>query len=437
MQKRFYYALLGIFLIKCFLGFTIPLFADESYYYIWSLFPKLSYYDHPGMVSWLIYLGREFLHFANPLSARFFFIFLSTGTLFIWLKILKLKLVSEKSWFIFILIFCLNPLLGIGSLLATPDVPLVFFWSLAYLFFLLSLENHKLRNYFFLGASLGLGFCSKYHIVLFVLAGISSFFFNSTFRKIRPLGIFTTILAGLLFSMPVLIWNFQNQWVSFLFQLQHGFGRSYYNFEWTWSYIVGQILILSPFVFFCLIKPKKKSLDLTFAASQLLFFITSTFKSVVEANWPITSQPHALAHFVETSESKKFRWILYYWAVIYILILGILISPFSGRIKNQLNTSDISVLVPIALKYAPLYGPNYQISSLLSWESKILVPKMSNFSRKDFFNDLPESVPPKGKTFFVLKDQDVSWPEVLSAAHFEKLEVFDNLHLELYKVNYE
>lgn len=389
------------------------------------------------MVSWLIYGGREILRIPNPLAVRFFFILVGTGTLFIWIKILKIKQVTEKNWHYFIVLFCLNPLLGIGSILATPDVPLVFFWSLAYFFFLLSLENKKLRNYFFLGASLGLGFCSKYHIVLFILGGIASFFFNNSFKKIRPLGVFMTLLGGIIFSMPVLVWNYQNEWVSFLFQLHHGFGRSYYNFDWTWSYILGQILILSPLVFYGLIRHQKKSIDLTFAASQLLFFITSTFKSVVEANWPVTSQPHALAHFVDAAEIKQFRWTIYYWLAIYLVVVAILVSPFSSQIKNQLSSSDISVLVPVALKYEPLYGPNYQISSLISWQSKKFVPKMAGFSRKDFFNDLAESIPPKSKTFFVLKDQEVGWPELLSSGRFEKLEVFEQLHLELYKVIYE
>ncbi len=430
--------MIGIFLLKCIIAAAVPLYADETYYAIWSLFPRLSYFDHPAMVSWLIFISTKIIPFHNPISVRLVFIILSTCTALTWLLILQKKKVDPSIWIYFLILFNLNPLIGVGSIIATPDVPLVFFWSLSYLLYLNVLESPSLKWCFLLGCTLGLGFCSKYHIVLFVLAAIIQLFIQKPTQKIRINGVLLTILGGLIFSMPVLIWNYENNWVSFLFQIKHGFGRANYKTEWTYSYLVGQFLILSPLVAINLFKFKKKSADQVFSLSQLLFFITSTFKSVVEANWPIVAQPHALSHFVQTAERKKFIWSMTYWLIVYFAFFVFLLTPKGASVfSNQLSTSRIKDLVPIAQKYQPLFGPTYQISSLLSWESQIFVPKLRGFSRKDFYNDLSASVPPKNKTFYVLKEFGSGWPDELTNIQFKKLEVFDALQLELFQVTYE
>ncbi len=437
MSKKVFIFLVLIFFTKCLLGYYLPLAADETYYYIWSLFPRLSYFDHPAMVSWLIYLGGHLVSSHNALAIRILFIFLSTGTLLIWLKLLIEKQATRPQQFAFLCLFVLNPLLGVGSVLATPDVPLVFFWSLSYYCFSKILENYQLKWYLLLGSFLGLGFCSKYHIVLFLIAGIISLIISKKLIKLRPLGVFITILSGFIFSLPVLVWNYNNQWSSFLFQINHGFGRSYYDFEWTWSYVLGQILIMSPFVFLQLFTGSKKSTNSVFSLTQLMFFFTSTFKSVVEANWPIVSQPHALSEFVITSDAKKIRYTFYYWLFIYVT-LAVLLTTTTGKalLSNQYTTNDVQEISALPKKYQPLYGPTYQISSLLSWQSQTLVPKLRGFSRKDFFDDLQISFPTE-KKFFVLKELGVGWPSYLNAARYEKLESFDNLSLELYQVSYE
>lgn len=437
MPKKILFSLAFIFVLKCFIASFVPIVADESYYYIWSLFPRLSYFDHPAMVSWLIYLGTQLIPFHSPLAIRLLFVILSTVTIVLWLILLRKKNVSDNQQLLFLALFVLNPLLGIGSIMATPDVPLVFFWSLSYYFFVKLFESRKMVWYVLLGASLGLGFCSKYHIVLFVLAGSLALLIGQKWKQLRPLGIFATLVSGLVFCLPVLVWNYQNNWASFLFQINHGFGRSNYEFEWTYTYLIGQVLTMSPLVALNLFRARKTSDDQLFSVSQTLFFLTSTFKAVVEANWPIASQPHALLDFILNEKTKRIRWTFYYWFFIYVSIGSILFSQTGQKIlKNQLTTADVDPLVSVAQLYKPLYGPTYQISSLLSWQSQTSVPKLRGFSRKDFYDDLELSIPLERK-FYVLKDVGSGWPERLSAAKFVKLDSFDKLGLELYQVTYD
>ncbi|MBC7465487.1 MAG: glycosyltransferase family 39 protein [Bdellovibrio sp.] len=436
LPKKIASLLLLIVAAKCLLATFFPLVADEAYYYVWSLRPQLSYYDHPGMVSWLIYIGTHLLTFKDPFTVRLMFITLSTLSLYVWILILKKLNVSEKLTYFFILLYCLNPMLGIGSILATPDVPLIFFWSLSYLFFLNLLAEKKWHWYFLFGASLGLGFCSKYLIVLFVLAGIVALTINKKYKNLWFKGILITIFSGLIFSSPVLIWNYNNEWVSFLFQLKHGYGRTYYNAEWTYGYLLGQFFILSPLIFIQLFK-KPHSLDRYFSLTQILFFITSTFKSVVEANWAVTSYAHGIVHFVQSSSRRFMKYTLFYWGFIYIGLFIFLMTPGGLKaLKNQPTSSDVVVLRGLSDKYQPLYGPTYQISSLLTWDQQKLIPKLQGLSRLDFFDHMPESVPNE-KTIYVLKYKDTEWPESTKGADLKQLDQFDDLGLELFRVTYE
>jgi 4-amino-4-deoxy-L-arabinose transferase-like glycosyltransferase len=45
--------------LRAIAAFTVPLTADEAYYWSWSLHPAFGYTDHPPMVAWLIGLGRS------------------------------------------------------------------------------------------------------------------------------------------------------------------------------------------------------------------------------------------------------------------------------------------------------------------------------------------------------------------------------------------
>jgi 4-amino-4-deoxy-L-arabinose transferase-like glycosyltransferase len=441
-KKKLFLFLATTFILKLIFAYVFPVFADEAYYYLWSLKPQLSYFDHPAMVSWMIYLGRNFFGETGPLALRSFFILASTLTLIIWILILKKKNFSNDSLFVFLILVCLNPLLGIGSVVATPDVPLVLFWSLSYFSYLHIFENtHNLRkalSYIALGAFLGLGFCSKYHVVLFVFAGILHLIFSKNYKKLWLPGIFLTILIGALFSLPVLIWNQQNDWASFTYQLKHGFGKKYYDWTWTANFFLGQALLMSPFVFYSLFQKRNSDkTDQIFSLTQIGFFTTSSFKAIVEANWPITSHTHATAHYSQNFSRKTFKATLIYWLVIYLVLIIFINSDLSKKtLRNQYRSSQLAELLEVVKKYKPLYGPSYQISSLLSWQSNQFIPKLNGLSRYDFYDTLPESNPTE-KEIFVLKHFDSIWPEKYDRYTKTRIESFEKLQIELYQLSYE
>ena len=415
----------------------VPVFADEAYYYIWSLHPQLSYFDHPGVVSWLIRIGHMIFPAGHALSLRVSFLAMSFATSLLWIKILRGKAFSEEQILVFSVLAFLNPLLGPGSILATPDVPLVFFWTLSYFCFLQVLKNPGLKWYAFLGAALGLGFCSKYHIVLFVLSGLVYLAISEKFRALKPAGVLLTVLTGAIFCSPVFIWNAQNEWSSFLFQINHGFGES--SFEWAWpaGYLAAQALACNPFVLQRLFKAASDSTDRVFSLSQLGFFFLSSFKGVVEGNWPLTSHLHSISNFSAELSKRRVMLSVAYWFAIYILVAGFFLSPLSLKVrKNLINSSQLEDLYPLVGRFQPLYGASYQVASLLSWKTQKSVPKLSELSRVDFYDSLPESVP-KASAFYALKYDYSDWPEKYRRFRKTKLQSFDNTGIELYQFTYE
>src|SRR5262245_56411633 len=50
-------ALAGVAATGAWLALTLPVFAQEAYYWAYAQHPDLSYFDHPPMVAWLIWFG--------------------------------------------------------------------------------------------------------------------------------------------------------------------------------------------------------------------------------------------------------------------------------------------------------------------------------------------------------------------------------------------
>lgn len=389
------------------------------------------------MVSWFIYFAHLFFPPDNPISLRLVFILSSFATSLVWIKILRLKNFNDSAILTWMILLSLNPLLGVGSILATPDTPLVLFWSLSFYSYLKILMNHRLTWYALLGLFLGLGFCSKYHIVLFVISGLIYLFLSKKVFSLRISGVLVTVIFGLLFSLPVLIWNSQNNWSSFLFQISHGFGES--GFEWAWpaGYLVAQLIIVNPFVLYSLFKKTGDFTDKTFSFSQLTFFFISSFKSVVEGNWPLTSHLHSITHFFSFAGRRLFKFSVFYWLVFYCLIGAFLALPASQAVKkNLVNSSQLNDVFALVETHKPLYGPSYQFAALLSWKTQKNIPKLNGLSRHDFYDSLPESTP-SAASFYVLKYDISDWPEKYKIYKKIKIQSFDNIGLALYQFTYE
>lgn len=277
------YLIWGITLaIKLALSAWYPLFQDEMYYWVWAQHPALSYFDHPPFVAWLIRAGLPLQDFGS--AVRWPTVLFGHMALLIWLTIVKDRL-SPKSAILYCLLFSLAPLTGLGTIIATPDVPLLVFWSLAVLAFIEALQTEKWRWFIALGISAGLGFCSKYHMVLLMPLSLLCFYLTKQ-RATQYAKLSVSVVLALLFSAPVFIWNYQHDWASFSFQLQRGLGRQS-DIQWFFEYICAQLAMMLPFVLLAAYqgsKDKKNIVFTVFGWGPILFFLLSSLKGRVEAN---------------------------------------------------------------------------------------------------------------------------------------------------------
>lgn len=400
--------------VKVFVALLLPLSTDEAYYWVWSHHLQLGYFDHPPMIAFWLYLG----HFFEGLGygVRLPGVFIGHLTFLIWDRLVREDL-STKARTTFWLFYLVTPLTGLGGVIMTPDLPLMFFSALTILLFKQVLNTPNAKNYFLLGCILGLGFLSKYHIVLLVpiLVGLALYWKKGAYLlKPQMLGL---LAGGLLFCSPVLIWNHQNEWISFLFQLNHGFGKTDFDIKTVVDYLGGQALLIHPFLFVAVYRAIMAGGSFAeLMKFQFLsifgFFALSSFKGHVEANWTTQAFP-ALFAGVASYVSDRVR-VLYvgFWGVFLVLVVSLWVHPWLSQMPERLQEPHhFKVLVSESAHYSPLYVSHYRTAAMLSYYQKRWIYKLRGSNRFDFYDMRQESIP-KEKTFFFIADNDHVLPQM-------------------------
>jgi 4-amino-4-deoxy-L-arabinose transferase-like glycosyltransferase len=398
--------------IKVIIGLALPLFADEAYYWVWAKNLKLSYFDHPPMISWLFAIGQLFDVFFS--ASRLPTLILGHLTCWVWCEFLASDLNStQKRRLLWIL--ALHFLTGLGVFVANPDVPFLFFWSLSLFFFKKSVgQRDRLLWPALLGLCLGLGFASKYLMALFVPCAMLYLCLEGRWRQIKPYQILIPIVVGALFSAPVWLWNFQNDWVSFSFQFKHGLGRSWQP-RWTLDFLAGTLFLLyPPFLFIFFKKSLWKSfsdLHFVFFSSLFFFFTWTTLKGDTELNWPLALYPSFFFLVVKAGDLRKsFFSFVFFFGFLGSFLLAVPLLNWSVRIHPRLSESrDYHQLFVQTQSFRPLYVSTYQVASSFWFLSKLPVYKLRGASRIDEF-DFMENSNPQEDVFYFLKEREQSIP---------------------------
>lgn len=216
-------------------AFWLPPGFDEAYYYLYTLHPDWSYFDHPPLVALSTEFGIWLTGTVSPLTIRLGAVLLFTATLY-FLYRATTQLFSRRAGVLTLAIASIAPIFQIGfGILTLPDAPLMVFWSLtlwvaACEFF--DRDDAPYRPTYrvaVIGLLVGLACLGKYHGVL-LGAGLIGFCLTSPAHR-SALRSPWTLLSMALFTIafsPVLYWNWQHDWVSFLFQGNRGIpGRRY------------------------------------------------------------------------------------------------------------------------------------------------------------------------------------------------------------------
>jgi dolichol-phosphate mannosyltransferase len=196
---------------------SVELLPEEAYYWNYSRHLDFGYLDHPPMVAWLIRLGTAAFgqsQFGVRAGALCCGLIASVFT-----YRLTRNLFGEASALAAVLLAQALPFFFLAGLLMTPDAPLTAAWSASLYYLERALLAGRRGAWWGVGIAVGIGAISKYSIGLIAPVALGFMLWDRESRRWwsrwEPYG--AALLALAIFS-PVILWNAQHQWASFLFQ---------------------------------------------------------------------------------------------------------------------------------------------------------------------------------------------------------------------------
>ncbi len=302
------YFLAGLTLFRFLYYLVIPITPQEAYYWYYSLYPDLSYFDHPPMVAWSIWLGTA-LFGKTIFGVKFMAAIWSLLTnLLLYKTVLicihdgkgekaKGKEAKRPALFVVIL-YNLSIFAHLYALIMVPDTPLLFFWLLVIFFIFSYLNNDQVRYLYLAGIALGFGMISKYTAVAILPAVFLIFLLDKNHRRIflKPHPYLALLLTGLVFSI-IIYWNMMHDWVSLKFQFaDRSSGLKSFQTKYLFQLIASQIFMLTPLLLVLFFNSGLKIIkqwrtliterNLMITGVFIVFgFIFISLRSLVKMNW--------------------------------------------------------------------------------------------------------------------------------------------------------
>lgn len=347
--------------IRIFLGNSVELGNDEVYYITYALYPDLSHFDHPPMVGWLIQLFTFNLTFSSEVWIRMASIV--AGTLSTWvIYLIGKQLGGVKAGWYSAVMFTIS-LYGfiVSGTFMMPDAPQILFWLLCLLFVIKSLQaastsreentQHKALYFILAGVAGGLALLSKY---------TSAFIFIGTFLYIllvqrdllKKWYVYVAVVIALLCFLPVIWWNFQNDFISFTFHSDRvQVSESLIRLEYFGTELIGQFFYNNPFNFiltwwalFSLIKVRgirlrKNMLMLLIAVPPIVLFLGISFFRSTLPHWTgpayITLIPVAACWWAEHKERMLKKMLTAGMAFTLLILVAALLQIHYGIFLNK------------------------------------------------------------------------------------------------------
>lgn len=318
----------------------VNLSPQEAYYWIWSLHPSFSYFDHPPLVAYSIGLARIFFG-DSLLAVRLPAVLYGTGSALL-IYLLGTRIFGPQVGLVSVLLLNLILSFSLNFIFTTPDAPLLFFWCLTLFFLWKAVGEAKPGFWLPAGISFGLALLSKYTAVFL---GASTLAWLLWTRELRPAlktryPYLSVVLAFLIFT-PVLLWNHEHQGASFLFQSADrapaSIGFSLQNF---FGFLSSQMGMMNPLVFLGIVAASLLAMRRNFLGGRveekfllaytlpiLLFFALVATQDWVKINWPIPGYPPLILLFVGYYEAGHWpaRWVRRIYAPV---LFALAVFPF-------------------------------------------------------------------------------------------------------------
>ena len=299
-SRRFLYLFLGaLTVLRLIYGAQIELSPDEAYYFQWSEHLAPSYFSKGPGVALTMWLGTH-LFGVSEFGIRVFSPLLALGTSLL-LAALGRRLYSESVAVWTVLLINCTPIFNAGGLVMTIDPLSIFFWTAALFAFWRALEQSPAFSAWWplTGALVGCGFLAKYTNAMQLLSILLILTVTPKYRReLRGPGFAALLATFVLFTIPVLVWNAQHDWITIRHLGDRGGLRDAPSFHPTafFEFLGLHFGVYSPLIFgamlFALPWSWKKArvhfkprFLLAFSLPLFVLYFTLALKQSGEPNW--------------------------------------------------------------------------------------------------------------------------------------------------------
>ncbi len=224
---------------------------DEAYYYLYTLHPDWSYFDHPPLVAVTTGIGVWLTGQVSQFTIRIGTLLLYTGSL-IFLYLAALRLYTLQIAISTLAIASAIPIFQVAfGTLNIPDTPLLFFWAVSLWLAVQEFFDYKVYRPSFrltiLCLTVGLACLGKYHGFILGLGLLGFCLFSPIYRRaLTSPWLLIGIPIFLLTISPLLYWNISHDWVSFRFQSERAVPNSGYHLDRAMVTLLVEMLYLFP-----------------------------------------------------------------------------------------------------------------------------------------------------------------------------------------------
>jgi 4-amino-4-deoxy-L-arabinose transferase-like glycosyltransferase len=289
-------AILALVALRLVAAAWTPLTFDEAYYWMWSKHLAFGYYDHPPAVAAVIRLGTMIAG-DTELGVRLVSIMLALPMSWAVYRSASILFGGQRVAATATILLNVTLMAAVGTLIVTPDAPLLVASSFVLFFLAKLLETGRGAWWLAVGAAVGTALLSKYTALFFGPAILIWLVAVPKLRRwlLSPWLYLGGLVALLVFS-PVIVWNADHHWVSFIKQI----GRARiedFRPAFIAELIPTQVAFATPLVFILGAMGLYALLRRDAGASAARVLISATFWTIVayfiwhslharvEANW--------------------------------------------------------------------------------------------------------------------------------------------------------
>ncbi|NOZ36511.1 MAG: glycosyltransferase family 39 protein [Gammaproteobacteria bacterium] len=352
----------GFSLLHLLLIGQVELSGDESHYALYGYYLDWSYFDHPPLVGWLNALILPFSD--SEFALRLWPVFLSALSALLLYGMTRELFPDEPAWLglASVAVFESGVMFQLIGMAMLPDTPLIPLSLAAGWVLFRALQRARLGDWLLLGLLFGLAGLSKYTAVTLVVTALLAIFWLGRGRLLRSIGPWLAVLLAVIVILPVLVWNFQHEWISFLYQLGHGMPQRAWQAKRFLTSQLGQLIAYSPgiylFGFIAIVSALRKpcpgsKLLLALALPVLLLFGWNGGYETSLPHWPALGWA-ALAPLIA-------RWLAHHWSS-----RGVRLGTYLSSLYSGLLILTIAVL--ILMPWNPFAPNQHPLSDVYGWQ---------------------------------------------------------------------